>query len=338
MSGETAVGRPSRGGRVTIVDVAKAANVSVSSASRALNKPGRLSAETEKRIREVAEELGYRPNPAARALPTGRTGSMGLLVADISNPVTAQVIRGAQRAAAERGYVLLIHEFLDEAELSSERLERIAFAVDGFVMSMLSVDLELVAQVESHRPVVTVNRAHGGYSVSGRPAAGIGELVDYLQGVGHTSMVYVSGPEATWINGERWAGAQEVCAERGMTLTRIGPFEPTREGGAACADAVIESGASCALMYNDLMAIGLMHEVQSRGLRVPGDLSMAGFENVFGCDFTTPPMTTIEVPLEEMAYGATIRLADLLEGRDVEPSARISTSVILRGSTGPVLG
>ena len=118
----------------TIYDVAKAAGVAPSTVSRAFSRPGRVNAETAERIRQVAEELGYRTNPLARALPTGRTSMLALIVSDVTNPFYFEIIRGAQRAANAADYTMLLADVQESGRLEREALERALPLVEGVVL------------------------------------------------------------------------------------------------------------------------------------------------------------------------------------------------------------
>src|SRR6478609_4383204 len=138
----------------TIYDVAKATGVSPSTVSRALNKPGRLKEATERRIRDAAEQLGYRINPMARALPTGKTGTIALLVSDITNPVYFDVVRGAERVASENGLTLVFAESQESPELELATAQRLQTSVDGLFLVASRLDDERIVELAAAKPLV----------------------------------------------------------------------------------------------------------------------------------------------------------------------------------------
>ncbi|WP_432843403.1 LacI family DNA-binding transcriptional regulator [Dactylosporangium sp. CA-092794] len=331
-----AEGDGSGGPATTIYDIARALGVSPSTVSRALHKPGRTSARTEERVRAAAEALGYRGNPAARALPTGRTGTLGLILSDITNPVWFDLIRGAERVTAAAGYTLVLAESQESAELELHTAERLVPSVDGFVLVASRLADEAIRRLAARRPSVVVNREVAGVEcVVPDVAPGIRAALDHLAGDGHRSVAFLSGPGTSWMSRARWEIAFEEALRRGMSIVEIGPGAPTTEGGAAALRRLLACGATAALAYNDLMAIGLLRACQEGGVMVPGRLSVVGFDDIFGSDFTTPPITTIRTRLGPAGGDAVRRLIGLVE-RHPEPAAGpITTEFVPRGSTGP---
>jgi len=344
MSGDPRAGaagsKRSRGGSApTIYDIARLADVNPSTVSRALSQPGRINAKTEARIRAAAEELNYRVNPIARALPTGRTSTIGLVVADITNPVIFGIVRGAERAAAEAGYTLIIAESQESGEREATTIERVLPSVDGLVLATTRLGDAQIGQLAARKPTVVINRAVAGLtSILPDVERGIGQLVDHLADLGHRSLAYLSGPETSWITARRWEALLEAAPRRGMSIVEIGPGLPTLEGGAAAMSRVAASGVTAVIAFNDLMAIGLMRAAVQRGLTVPTDLSIAGFDDIFGSDFTTPGITTVRMPLADAGERAVRHLLGQV-GRDpsssgAESMALLPTDLVVRGSTG----
>lgn len=336
MSIETEDGAPRKGrGRATIYDIAREAGVNASTVSRALNRPGRVSEETEARIQQAAKALGYRANPAARALPTGRTRTLALLVADVTNPVVFDIIRGAERSAAAGGYTLVIAESQESSVEESSVIDRLLPTVDGFALAMSRLGDAAITEVASKVPVVLVNRIVDGVeSVVPAIDAGIGELIEHLAGAGHRSLAWLDGPAESWTSARRWETIRGAAAEAGIDPIRIGNGEPTLEGGAAKLDAVLASGATAVIAYNDVMAIGLLRAAVRGGIAVPQRLGIAGFDDIFGADFTTPELTTVKAPLTEMGEEALHTLQALVDGEQPERCEPLPTALIVRGSTG----
>jgi LacI family transcriptional regulator len=325
----------------TIYDIAQLAGVNPSTVSRALTTPGRINAKTEAKIRAAAAELNYRANPFARALPTGRTKMLAVMVADITNPVFFDVVRGAEAAAAKVGYTLVIAESQESSINEEDALERITPAVDGVILATTRLDDETIQGLNRQKPVVLVNRmVEDVADVVPDNEPGIKEAVDHLAANGHKHIAFLSGPAASWINTARWQSLLKFAVGHGMTIVEIGPNEPNLEAGCKALERIQASGATAVFTYNDLMGIGLIRAAAKRGIKVPEQLSIIGFDNIFGSDFTTPPLATIALPLVEVgrhAVEAILKQLESGEGEDViSHGSDLQTSLLLRGSTGPV--
>jgi LacI family transcriptional regulator len=321
----------------TIYDIAKLAGVNPSTVSRALTTPGRINAATEAKVREAAKQLNYRVNPFARALPTGKTKMIALMVADITNPVFFKLVRGAELKAAEAGYTLVIAESQESSRVESDNLERILPSVDGVILGTTRLSDEEIYAVNKQKPVVLVNRKVEGVSdVVPDNTPGIAEAVKHLAELGHKHIAFVAGPTASWINTDRWNLLMKNAVDLGMTISEIGANEPTVEGGKNSLDRVRAAGVTAVVTYNDVMAIGLLRAATAAGIRVPEDLSIVGFDNIFGSDFTNPPLSTIQMPLEQVGNEAIDVLLKSFAAEDDEPlhGSAASTSLLLRGSTG----
>jgi len=321
----------------TIYDIAKLAGVNPSTVSRALTTPGRINAATEAKVREAAKQLNYRVNPFARALPTGKTKMIALMVADITNPVFFKLVRGAELKAAEAGYTLVIAESQESSRVESDNLERILPSVDGVILGTTRLSDEEIYAVNQQKPVVLVNRKVEGVSdVVPDNTPGIAEAVKHLADLGHKHIAFVAGPTASWINTDRWNLLMKSAVDLGMTISEIGANEPTVEGGKNSLDRVRAAGVTAVVTYNDVMAIGLLRAATAAGIRVPEDLSIVGFDNIFGSDFTNPPLSTIQMPLEQVGNEAIDVLLRSFAAEDDEPlhGSAASTSLLLRGSTG----
>lgn len=329
---------PRRGGAATIYDIAKLSGFNPSTVSRALTTPGRINAKTEAKIKAAAAELNYQVNPFARALPTGKTKMLALIIADITNPVFFNVVRGAEAAASEMGYTLVIAESQESGTNEAEALKRITPTVDGILLVTTRLKDEEIQELNRQKPVVLINRKVAGVAdVVPSNSNGIAEAVKHLADLGHKHIAFLSGPRASWMNTERWNRLMKNAVDSGMTIVEIGPNEPTLEAGRLSLDRVRASGVSAVFAYNNLMAIGLIREASVNGVRIPEDLSVIGFDNIFGSDFTTPPVTTIELKLEKSgneAVGALLRMIDdpEVQASDIERPNH-EARLLVRGST-----
>ncbi|MBW9120456.1 LacI family DNA-binding transcriptional regulator [Microbacterium trichothecenolyticum] len=326
-----------RGGAATIYDVADLAGVNPSTVSRALSKPGRISEKTEAKIRDAAERLDFRFNPMARALPTGRSHTIGLLVADITNPVVFGIVRGAEHAAARAGYTLVIAESQESGEAEEQAISRMLPSVDGMVLATTRLADEQIRALAERKPMVLINRRVGTVAeVLPDVESGVNAMMDHLVGLGHTSIVYLAGPGTSWISRRRWKSLLDAAERLDCAMVEIGPNTPTIEGGRAALRRVLAARATAVIAFNDLMAIGLMQAAASAGLKVPGALSVAGFDDIFGSELIVPPLTTVQAQLERAGERAVEKVLAQLEN-DVEEldDGPLATRLIVRGSTGP---
>ncbi|HEU0205171.1 MAG TPA: substrate-binding domain-containing protein [Pseudolysinimonas sp.] len=263
--------------------------------------------------------------------------TLALLLADITNPVVFGVVRGAERAAAAEGYTLVIAESQESGEAERAAALRIASSVDGVIFASSRLDTESLAELARIKPAVLINReAEGIASVVPDVDTGVIELVNHLRSLGHLDIGYVTGPTSSWIDRRRWDALQRHGSRVGLRPVEIPGGNPTVDGGASAFERVAASRVSAVIAFNDLMAIGLLRAAQEAGVRVPQQLSIAGFDDVFGSELTTPAITTIAAPLELAgAQAVDLLLAqispELREGRALAPS---STRLLVRASTG----
>ena len=335
---ERPVGERGNGNRTpaTIYDVARAAGVSPSTVSRALNKPGRISEKTEKRIRQAAAELDYRLNPMARALYTGRTGTLALVLSDITNPVYFDLIRGAERVASSAGSTLILAESQESPDQELSSAEKLQPAVDGLVLVGSRLSDDDIRDLADAKPLVVVNRPVVGIpSVVADITPGVEQLLDHLQALGHRSIGYLSGPAASWINQLRWTTLFDHAVERGMSIVELGPSAPTRDGGAALLPRVRAAAVTAVVAYNDLMAMGLLRACRDPDIRVPDDLNIVGFDDIFGADLTSPALTTVRSPMREIGEAAVRTLLADIDGGSSDGKHPLTTQLIIRESTAP---
>ncbi|GAA1650150.1 LacI family DNA-binding transcriptional regulator [Actinoplanes couchii] len=321
----------------TIYDVARAAGVASSTVSRAFARPGRVNAETAEHIRKVAAELGYRANPLARALPTGRTSMISLVIADVTNPFYNEIVRGAQAAALEAGYTTLLTDAQESGAREREALERALTMVDGIVLATSRMSDSAIRMIAKQRPVVVMNRAVTDVpSVVTDNPRGVRRAVEHLGELGHDRITYLAGPEASWADGTRWRALREATHELELHAHRLGPYEPTVAGGAAAAADLMRHPTSAVLAYNDLMAIGLIRALTAAGVRVPDDVSVVGFDNIFAAELVTPALTTVAAPLHAMGQAAVRNLLALTRGARPTTQAPVvlPSQLVVRGSTG----
>lgn len=288
----------------TIYDVARAAGVAPSTVSRAFSRPGRVNAETSERVRRVAEEIGYRTTPVSRPAATQKTSLIGLVIADVTNPFYFDITRGLQDEAAEKDYTLILLDSRESDTKEREAIERTLPMVEGIVLASSRMSDTAIRVMAKQKPVVMVNRVVSDVpSVVPDNPRGIRRALELLGALGHERVTYLGGPEASWADGMRWRAMREAGMELSMVVRRVGPLAPTVSGGIAAVNAWEERPTSAVVAYNDLVAIGFIRALEVHGYRVPDDVSVVGFDNIFASDLVSPALTTVATP--RRALGAT---------------------------------
>lgn len=323
---------------VTIYDVAKAAGVAPSTVSRTFARPGRVNADTAARIRQIAEEMGYRTNPIGQALVTTKTRLIGLMVSDVANPFYSSLIRGAQLAATEAGYELMLLDSRESGTRERAALERVVPVVEGFIIGSSRMADSALRTIAKQRPMVMLNRALAGVpSVVTDNAGGMHAAADLLVSLGHQSVTYVAGPEAAWPDGMRFRALRDHGTSAGLGVHRIGPFLPTFDGGLAASKVLLERLPSAVIAYNDLMAIGVIHGLMAESIQVPGQVSVVGFDDILISRVVLPSLTTVGAPLRQMGASAVNNVVALIKGAKPKSEEAMVMPVQLRvrASTGP---
>ncbi|WP_305783147.1 LacI family DNA-binding transcriptional regulator [Symbioplanes lichenis] len=317
----------------TIYDVARHAGVAASTVSRAFSRPGRVAPATVGRILAAADELGYRLNPLARAVTTGRTAMIALVVTDVACPYTAGMLRGAQTAAAEAGYSTILAD-LACPEAAAD-LDRVVASVDGLVIAAPRLPDEEVRRLAAERPLVLLDRVLPGLpGVVPDVPGGMRAAVAHLAALGHELVTYVAGPEGTWPDGIRRRALRQAGSEHGVQCRGIGPFPATLAGGLAAAGDLLSRPTTAVVAHDDLIAAGLIHALTARGILVPQEVSVIGFGNVAAGALITPGLTTVAAPLRLMGDTAVRSLLSRLGGAEVpDEPAVLPVRLVTRGST-----
>ncbi len=321
------------GHTVTMRDVAGRAGVAVSTVSRVMTNPDRISPATRQRVLDAARDLGYRGSRP----PAGR-GSVALVVPDITNPFYFEVIRGSQQRLRDSGYTQLLVDTEESPHAELTALEALAGSCAGAVLAATRLSDDQVRDLAGRLPIVTVNRR-----IDEIPAvlvdtpSAYGQAVDHLASYGHRRICYVAGPEGSASSRQRWAAAEAAGRRLGVDMVRIGPYVPQPSSGAAAADALLASGATAGLAFNDVLAIGMLQRFAARGVRVPGEVSLVGCDDIFGADFCSPPLTTMTAPTRRIGSEATALLLALAGGTEPRLGRLVELQVHLtvRESTGP---
>jgi LacI family repressor for deo operon, udp, cdd, tsx, nupC, and nupG len=329
-----------RHGAVRIKEVARLAGVSTATVSRALASPHLVSPETRARVIDAVARVGYVPNPAARSLRSRKTRLVLVVLPDLSNIFFSQVLRGIEEALFAAGYGMIIGDLNGAAE---KQARFAAFAAMGQVDGVLLLNGHLLGPEPLGVPVVALCEAIEGadipqIEVDNRAAAR--GMTGYLAGLGHREIGYVRGPLANVLEKERFAGYREGLAEAGLAFDPafvwLGDYK--LESGARVGHEIAGGARRPTAVFcsNDEMAIGLLRALSAEGLRVPEDISVAGFDDIEFAEMASPALTTIRQPRRELGQQGASALLELLGGLTSQPPrTRLATALIERASVAP---
>lgn len=330
--------------RSSIQDVARAAGVHASTVSRVLNPRtrGLVSRTVAERIEALARKLGYSADPAASGLRTRRSGTIGVLIPDIANPVFPLILRGIEAALAEAGYTAIIANTDNDAERARAALERLAARrIDGAIIATATLRDALLERCSGlGLPTVLVNRAAGGGKVSAvinDDRAGIALAVAHLHALGHRAIGHVAGPGNMSTGRSRRAGFAAALKAHALGSLPIAAADSyaIAAGERACAQ-LLATGAriSAIVAANDLLALGCYDALKRRGLACPRDVSVTGFNDMAFADRFDPPLTSVRIPHRLMGAEAARLLLEQIAGPRVPRQViMLAPELVVRGST-----
>ncbi|MFC4256806.1 LacI family DNA-binding transcriptional regulator [Croceibacterium xixiisoli] len=299
--------------RPTLKDLAREAGVSLASASYAVNGTGSVGEQTRAHILEVAQRIGYRQNLAARVMKTGRSGNLALVLPDLTNPFFPTLAQALFRSARARGYGMFLIDTEGNEELEHSALSRVSdIGVDGLVWFPIR-DKDTSQGVLKHMPAVVLDRTVPGFAAVGVDYHDAGRLAArHLLDMGHRRIGIISGPGDVASMRDRCDGAQALIAAEGELAFRVeNAFSVDLEPPVI--DALLHSDATAIFAAADVIAIGVLRHAQARGLQIPRDLSVLGFDDIPLADQQIPPLSTIELPVETIATTAVEALLAQLE-------------------------
>ncbi len=327
-------------GRPAMTDVARLAGVSHQTVSRVLNSFGGVRQTTRLRVLAAIEELGYRPNLAARALVTGRSHTLGLVTMDTTLYGPIATLYGIERAAREAGYFVSVATLrsIDPPSVG-EALTRLAEqAVEGVILiAPLASPTDAVATMGRGIPLVAVEGAPDSDlpAVTVDQAAGARAATEHLLSLGHETVFHVAGP-GDWLEAQaRVAGWRRALAEAGAEVPPLLSGDWTARSGFEAGQTLARiPEATAVFAANDDMALGLLRALHERGRRVPEEVSVVGFDDISAAAYFTPPLTTVHQDFDEVGRRSLALLVELVLAR--KPSAErvvIAPELVVRQST-----
>lgn len=325
----------------TLVEVARAARVSPSTVSRILNGTARVADAKQRAVHAAIARLGFRPNPMAHGLRKGRRMTIGVLAPEVDSPFFGGIFRGLTEALAGSDYVPVVLGGPTDREAEARRVgDLLSRRVDGIVIVTCRLHDEELRDFAASVPMVISGRSLRGariFSMKLDNALGAELATRHLLELGHTRIAHLQGPPDHQDAAERAEGYRRALRARGV---KVDPGLVVQSGflapeGLAAIERLLASGRRFTAVFaaNDECAYGAHLGLHRRGLRVPEDVSLVGFDDLPGSRFTTPPLTTVRQPLEEIGRRAARSLLDLLHGRAPPTDDMPEVELVVREST-----
>lgn len=328
----------------TIIDVARESGVSYSTVSRVLNGYEFVKPSTRAKVLEAAKKLGYVPNQQARSLAGGRSNLIGVLVPGIDNGYISELMRGIDEELAKSGYNLILYTTRRQDGRESTYAATIMNgAADGLLLVVPTTSSHYLPLLRQHRfPHVMIDQT----DMSGESAfvdatnwQGAYDATQYLIGLGHQRIGFIAGLAGVSSGVDRQRGYQAALADHGLPLNPdlIVPGDYLESGGYAATQALLSLPERPTAIFaaNDLSAFGAMEAAAQRGLRIPDDISLIGFDNIPQTALVFPKLTTVHQPLEQMGQVAVKMLLEQLDNSKNDQSPRhvtLATQLVIRDS------
>jgi len=327
---------------VTIKDVAREANVSVATVSRVLNDSGPVSDETKKLIREVAGRMRYVPHSGARSLITSKTETIGVLLPDLYGEFFSEVIRGMDDTAQKNGFHLLISRAYADRHGIETAMKAMRGRVDGVVAMSPDLDENSLLNLPSTIPVVLLCSVPRGYEIDSltiQNSRGARDMVAHLVSLGHRRIAIIKGAARNYDAAERLRGYRTALKDAGIApdpaLERDGDF--TEAAGYSAVVELLELADRPTAIFaaNDSMAIGALSALRESGVDVPGEMAVAGFDDIPLARYMDPPLSSVHVPICELgARAVELLLHGITHKNDHQRRReRVSTELVIRRST-----
>jgi LacI family transcriptional regulator len=324
---------------VTIQDVAKTAGVSVSTVSRVLNGKVDVAVDTQNRILEVIEQLSYTSSLAARSMRSRKTNLIGLIMPDIAYPFAFEVMKGVNRAIAESEYDLLVYTTGDIRKHSTASHEqKYVSLLNNSITDGLIIVAPAAAEFTSDAPIVSIDpvAANPQYpSIHATNYQGAMDAMNYLLGLGHKRIGFISGRAELESSNRRLKGYRDALEKSGIPVDEklIVSGDYTTETGAVRAGELLSQKKPPTAIFaaNDQTAMGVFQVVQEKGMRIPEDLSVIGFDNISDSKYLG--LTTVDQFISEMGFVATQMLIKLINGEDHDVQIyKMETQLVIRKS------
>jgi LacI family transcriptional regulator len=344
--------KKSRSGRIKIQDVARLAQVSLSTVSGVLNEKDNIRPETRQRVLDVIAQLGYTPNIFASNLARRRTKLIGIIVSDLLNPFFAEIARALDTEARKHGYeTFLTSTNFHLAQQGDAVRQMLSLRVAGIAMMTSENDPEAFSQLKaSGTPAVYLDNNHSAPTIGTvrvDKRHGMFLAVKHLLELGHRRILLIKNSQQDdasppmFSHMERQIGFEEALHQydaKDMDVHIIDePGEPAAAGLRAVERALKHYKFTAVVAINDLVALGAFRALQAAGLTIPNDVSVVGFDDTYLCRFLHPPLTTVATPRDELARSVLEMLYRYIDGAEQVTEPMLSASIVVRESTAPPL-
>jgi LacI family transcriptional regulator len=316
----------SRSSNVTLEEIARAAGVSPSTVSRILNGTARVSDAKQQAVEKAIAEFQYQPNVLARSLASGRTNTIGVLTQAIASPFYGEWLRGIEDTLLDPGLTpLFVSSHWSQAEEAARLEQLLARRVDGVIILHGQISEEQLVRYAARAPLVVLGRALAPHaSLTCLPidnVTGARDATEHLIELGHRSIAFVAGPPDHADSAERLVGYRAALEQAGIAFDPALVFEAdyTEAGGFRAMQHLFDSAPHLTAVFcsNDQMAYGARLALFRRGLRVPEDISLVGFDDLPTSVYMTPPLTTVRQPTYEIGCLAARAIVKLIRGESV---------------------
>ena len=330
---------------MNIKEIARRAKVSTATVSRAMNRVATVDPKLARRVLRVATELGYYPNTQARALVSGRSRIFGLIVSEITNPFFPEIVQSFEDIAVQNNYEILLSSTAHDPQRMEAAVRRmIERRVEGVAILTFGMEEALTENLRFRKvPLVFVDVGPDLPGISNIRIdyqSGIRQAVQHLAALRHQRIAFIAGPSDLKSAMARRAAFEEALKEIGVPLSAeyIVEGDHTMEGGIGSLSKLLELAAppSAVMCSNDMTAIGVMRKAFDCGIKVPEKLSVVGFDDIRLAQFTTPPLTTIQMSQSELArlaFQALLNHVETPATKNGNEKYALTTSLVLRGST-----
>jgi LacI family transcriptional regulator len=324
---------------VTIQDVAKTAGVSVSTVSRVLNGKVDVASETQDRIRSVIDDLGYTTNLAARSMRSFKKNMVGLIMPDIAYPFAVEVMKGVNRAIAESEFDLIVYTTGDVRKSGrASHEQKYVSLLNNSITDGAIIVAPVTGEFSTDAPIVSIDplMSDPNYpSVHATNHQGATDAMNYLLGLGHRRIGFISGRAELESSNRRWMGYRDALETAGLSIdeTLIAAGDYTTETGVKCARELLslEHLPTAIFASNDQTAMGVYQVAQEMGLRIPEDLSVIGFDNIMESKYMG--LTTVDQFISEMGFVATQMLIKLINNEPLAAQTfKMQTQLVIRHS------
>ncbi|MDY5871209.1 MAG: LacI family DNA-binding transcriptional regulator [Suilimivivens sp.] len=328
---------------VSMKDISAVCGVSIATVSKALNDHRDIGEETKEHIRQVAKELGYSPNSAAKTLKTNRTYSLGVLFVDdeqsgLTHDYFAHVLDSFKRTAEERGYDIT---FINSCKTRPQRMSYLEHSryrrFDGVVIACVDFeDPEVEELVRSNIPVVTIDHLFNNRStIVSDNVKGISDLVHYIYEMGHRKIAYIHGADSA-VTQSRLSSFYRTCEELGLEIpsdyVREAPYRNTKDTYAETVKLLdLKDPPTCIIYPDDFSCFGGINAIYARGLKIPDDVSVAGYDGIRIARHYRPQLTTIVQDTKRLGREAAIKLINLIEN----PKTTLTEQIVVTGEVFP---